>query len=99
MASKQRILTAADINAQIPAARARDAEARRAGLRASKAWYDPSENRLMLLLTNGVLAGIPVGKIKYLARVKPTELQAVTLTPGGYGVCCQQLSRTTGTWQ
>jgi hypothetical protein len=91
MVNKQRILTAAEINAQIPAARARDAAERRAGLRASKAWYDPSENRVMLLLTNGVLAGIPVGKIKYLARVKPAELQAVTLTPGGYGVCWDSL--------
>jgi len=91
MASKQRILAAAEINAQIPTARARDAAERRAGLRASKAWYDPSENRVMLLLTNGVLAGIPVGKIKYLARVKPAELQAVTLTPGGYGVCWDSL--------
>ena len=91
MASKQRTLTAAEINAQIPAARAHDAGERRAGLRAEQAWYDPSENRVMLLLTNGVLAGIPVGKIKYLARVKPAELRAVTLTPGGYGVCWDNL--------
>lgn len=91
MASKQRKLTAAEIAAQIPSARALDAAERRAGLRASKAWYDPSENRVMLLLTNGVLVGIPVGKIKYLAQIKPAELQAVTLTPGGYGVCWDNL--------
>lgn len=91
MANRQRILTASEINAQIPAARARDAAERRAGLRASEAWYDPSEHRVMLLLTNQVLAGIPVGRIKYLARATPAQLQAVTLTPGGNGICWDSL--------
>jgi len=87
MASKERIPTHAEIAAQIPAARARDAAQRQAGLRAAQAWYDPSENRVMLLLTSGVVVGIPIARIKYLARATPQELQAVSVTPGGMGVC------------
>lgn len=90
-AATQRKLTRSEIAAQIRTARTRDAVERREGLFANQAWYDPSENRVMLLLTNGVLVGIPIEKIKYLAQATPAELQAVTLTPGGYGVCWDTL--------
>lgn len=45
----------------------------------------------MLLLTNGVVVGIPVEKIRYLTRATPAQLQAVSLTPGGFGVCWESL--------
>lgn len=46
----------------------------------------------MLMLTNGVLVGVPIGKIKYLARATPAAIQSVSLTPGGMGVCWDNLN-------
>ena len=46
-------LTAAEIVAQIPAARTREAGARRAGMRAKSARYDARSARFILELTNG----------------------------------------------
>ena len=43
----------AEIVSQIPAARAREAKARRAGMRATSARYDASSGRFFLELTNG----------------------------------------------
>ena len=56
-------LSEADILAQIPGARAREAQARKHGLRATSARYDRTAERVVLELTNGCLFGFPVRSI------------------------------------
>lgn len=78
-----RRLTTAEILAQIPAARTRGAQERKAGLRATSARYDRRGARLVLELTNGFLFGIPVATLPRLAQATATQLADIELSPEG----------------
>ena len=79
----ERRLTDAEIVAQIPAARAREARERKRGLRARTATYDRAARRVVLELTNGYLFAFPVGAIRALNGATPTQLAAVEIDPSG----------------
>ena len=76
----------AAILAQIPAARAREARARRTGRRAISARYDRPTGRVMIELTMGYVFGFPTDAIPALAKARPEQLAAVELSPGGSGL-------------
>ena len=73
----ERRLTDAEIVADIPAARRREARERKQGLRAISAKYDRAARRVVLELTNGYSFGFPVGAIRTLSGATPTQLAAV----------------------
>ena len=75
--------TRAEVLAQLPVARARDAKDREAGLRASAVRYDRESKRLLLELTNGFLFGVPVATLPHLKKATPAQLADVTLSPEG----------------
>jgi hypothetical protein len=81
----------ADILAQIPAARARDARNRKAGRRATAAYHDRQNNRIMLELTNGFVFGFPVSSVPALAKASAKQLSQVELSPGGGGLHWDEL--------
>ena len=81
-----RRLTRAEIAAQLPAARAREASGRRSGLRARSATYDPETRRLILELTNGTVFGFPPHIVPALRRFTRKELERVELSPSGGGL-------------
>lgn len=76
----------AKILAQLPAARAREARARRAGLRATAASYDRRTGRVMLELTSGYVFGFPTAAIPALDGASPEQLATVELSPGSSGL-------------
>lgn len=82
MARTHRLSDAA-ILAQIPAAEARAAKARKDGMRAVSVSYDDRRGRLILELTNGYLFGFPVKNVPALEAASPAQLQAVRLSPSG----------------
>jgi hypothetical protein len=73
----------AEILGQIPAARRREARARKAGLRATGAYYDAATRRIVLTLTNGYLLGVPVRALPQLAGATAAQLGAVQVSPSG----------------
>jgi hypothetical protein len=73
----------AEILAQIPAARARDARDRKQGRRAASARYDRRAERVVLELTNGFLFAFPVRAIPELRAATPTQRAAVEVNRGG----------------
>lgn len=73
----------ADILAQIPAARARDAQDRKQGRRATSARYDRRAERVVLELTNGFLFAFPIREIPELRGATPTQRAAVAVNRGG----------------
>ena len=79
----ERRLTDAEIVAQIPAARAREARERKQGLRAVSAKYQRATHRVVLELTNRYLLAFPVGALGALDRAKPTQLAAVEIYASG----------------
>jgi hypothetical protein len=84
-------LTRAEILAQIPAARARGAEERRAGLYADDVSYDRRSGRLVLELTNGYQLRIPVSSLPDLADATQAQLAAVELGPEGHSLWFEEL--------
>lgn len=78
-----RRMTDAEILAQIPAAREREKDERRRGLRALSARFDSSARRVELELSNGMLFAFPVQLIRALERLSPTELRKVRLDSSG----------------
>lgn len=84
--TNERQTSKAAILAQIPAARAREARARRTGQRAISAFYDRRTGRVMLELTRGYVFGFPTNAIRALAKARPEELAQVKLSPGGGGL-------------
>ena len=74
------------ILAQIPAARAREARERRAGLRALSAHFDRRTARVIVELSNGCVFGFPVRDIPALATISAQQLASVEITPGGSGL-------------
>ena len=79
-------LSDADILAQIPAARAREAQARQQGLRATSARYDRTAERVVLELTNGCLFGFPVRSIPALRTATAPQRAAVEIDGSGGAV-------------
>ena len=79
----ERRLSDARILAQIPAARSREARARRRGLRATSATYDRTTRRVVLELTNGYLFAFPVAAIPALNAATPSQLATVEIDPSG----------------
>jgi hypothetical protein len=84
-------LTPIEIDAELNVARARTKAAKASGRRAASARYDARAHRLMLTLTSNVVVGIPVDRIRYLAKATPTQLKHVTVTPTGSGVSWEEL--------
>ena len=76
----------AEILAQIPAARARDARERAAGRRAVSAAYAPETGRVLVALPSGYVVGFPAAVVPALADATPVQLAAVELSPGGGGL-------------
>lgn len=76
----------ADILAQIPAARSREAASRKAGQRAIAVRYDYRVGRVVLELTNGYLFGFPVKSVPALAKATASQLREVAISPGGTGL-------------
>ncbi|HXC25198.1 MAG TPA: DUF2442 domain-containing protein [Gemmatimonadaceae bacterium] len=89
---KPRTPTDAEIFAQIPAARAREAADRKAGLRAVSVWYDPMSEHVMMLLSNRRIFGVPVSDIPSIKHATPDQLKVVELTPAGDGLCWDALN-------
>jgi len=79
----RRRLTDAEILAQIPAARAREARERKQGLRATSAKYDRTTHRVVLELTNGYSFAFPVRAVRALDGVTPAQLAAIEVEPSG----------------
>lgn len=84
--TNERRTSKAAILAQIPAARAREARARRTGRRAISARYDRPTGRVMIELTMGYVFGFPTDAIPALAKARPEQLAAVEVSPGGSGL-------------
>ena len=78
----QRISDAA-LQAQIPAARARERQARRDGLRATAVRYQRSTARLVIDLTNGVQFALPVSLVAPVRARSIAQRCAVTLDASG----------------
>ena len=78
-----RRLTDAEIVAQIPAARKREARERRQGLRAVSARYQRATRRVVLELANGYSFAFPVTAIRALNRATPAQLATVELDASG----------------
>jgi hypothetical protein len=76
----------AEIIAQIPAARAREARERKAGRRAVTVCYDRRSGRVMMELTSGYVFGFPARAIPALANATEAQLEAVELSPSGDGL-------------
>ena len=79
----RRTLSDAEIIAQIPGARAREARERKRGLRAISARYDRSARRVVLELTNGYLFAFPISAIGALTRATTPQLARVEIDPSG----------------
>lgn len=84
-------LREAAILAQIPAARARETQAHRLGLRATSARYDRRTERVELELTNGCLFAFPVRSIAPLQRATVAQRAAVDVDESGGAVCWRAL--------
>jgi hypothetical protein len=78
-----RTLTDAEIVAQIPGARKREARERRQGLRAVEAKYQRATRRVVLELTNGYSFAFPVTAIRALNGATPAQLAAVEIDTSG----------------
>ena len=78
-----RTLTDAEVVAQIPAARKREARERRQGLRAVSATYHRATRRVVLELTNGYSFAFPITAIRALNQATPSQLAAVEIDPSG----------------
>lgn len=89
-------VTDADIIAQIPAARAREAKARRAGLRAKTARYDRAAERIVMELTNGCAFAFPASLVPGLAAATPAQIAALEVLPGGSGLVWEGLNADIG---
>jgi len=76
-------LSAAEVLAQLPAARRRAARERAAGLRANSVRYDRKTGRLILELSNGFLFGVPVASLAHIATANADQLASVELSPEG----------------
>ena len=81
--AERRTLTDADILAGIPAARARERQARQGGMRARSARYSPRDRRVLVEMTNGHLFGFPVSSVAALRGAGAATLARVRLDPGG----------------
>lgn len=91
MARTKARLSKAEILAQIPAARAREASERKTGLRAESARYDASTGFVMLTLTNGYLFGFPAAGVPGLEKATHKQRAALELSPSGAGVHWDEL--------
>ena len=88
--AKRRTSTA-EILAQLPAARAREARERQSGRRAVSAYYDRRATRVMIELTSGYVFGFPVQTVAALRKASVAQLAAVEVTPGGSGLHWEEL--------
>jgi hypothetical protein len=84
-------LTAAEILAQIPRARARAAEEQKHGLRAAAARYSRAREQLVLELTNGTVIGVPVDIVPALGGASARDLAGVEVTPTGSALHWERL--------
>ncbi len=80
------LLAEADIDAQMPAAKARARAARAAGLRARAAHYDARTERVVLELTNGSAFAFPAAHVRGLERASHAARARLELAPTGDGI-------------
>ena len=80
----KRTLTDEEIQAQIPAARAR--AKRRRAVRARGATYDRESERVVVELTNGCVMGFPAELAEGLRGAEPAELAEVQVVLDGHGL-------------
>ena len=85
-------LTDAEIDAQIPGARAAEKADRVSGLRARLARYDKRTERVVLELTNGSAFAFPAQLVRGLEHASASERSAVTLAPSGSAVVWNALN-------
>ena len=78
-----RTISDAEILAQIPAARAREAQERKHGLRTKSARYDRQAECVVLELTNGFLFAFPIRAIPVLRTATAAQRAAVTVDRAG----------------
>jgi hypothetical protein len=79
-------LSDAEILAQIPAARARERAAWKAGLRAVAVRFDPETDRLLLELSSGYLLGVPIQELPHVAGAPRDSLADVSLGASGSAI-------------
>lgn len=87
----RRTLSAHEILQKIGAARAREETDRKAGLRATKAFYDPIEDLVMIETTRGFRWGIPRSRLSALKNAASKDLALLTLSPSGDGLYWEEL--------
>ncbi len=75
-----------EILAQIPAATARGASQRGAGMAAHSIRYERAQRRFVLELTNGVQLRVPVASLHALNGATDSQLAKATLSPSGSGI-------------
>jgi Protein of unknown function (DUF2442) len=81
MAKRQ--ISDSEILAQIPAAIARERQARADGFRAISVRYQRATNRLKLELTNGVELAFPVESVTAVSHLSPSSVAKVQLDHAG----------------
>jgi hypothetical protein len=79
-------LSDAQILAQIPQARRREAEDRERGFRAESARWDRRTHRLVVELTNGMLFAFPRETVAALRGLTDAEIVRVSVFAGGAGL-------------
>ena len=82
----KRSLTDEELLKQIPVAREREKADHDAGLRATKAFYDPINDLIMIETTRGFRWGIPRRGITALNRASAEQLAQLALSPSGAGL-------------
>jgi len=85
MAARQS-LTDDEILRRIPTARSREEADHEAGLRATKAFYDPINDLVMIETTRGFRWGIPRRGIPALSDASSEDLARLLLSPSGDGL-------------
>src|SRR5262245_55692902 len=75
-----------ELRAQIAAAREREADDRRAGLRAVAVEVDPARRLVWATLTTGGILGFPSSLVPGLEDATPAQQRAAELSPSGAGI-------------
>ena len=87
----RRTLSADEILQKIGGARAREEADRKAGLRATKAFYDPIQDLVIIETTRGFRWGIPRSRLSALKNAASKDLAQLTLSPSGDGWYWEEL--------
>lgn len=86
-----RMLTEAQILAQLPAARRRTEHKRRTEPHAKAIRFDPRTRLVHITMLNDVVLGIPVAMFPGLESATDTQLKDCSVSPAGWGLRWEQL--------